>query len=100
MIFPAVFAFGLEPAEGPGLVFVIMPNVFNMMPAGLFWRVLFYLGFYIAAFTSAVAVWEAVIALFKDEFQFTRTKSAIITLVLVIIIGFSSIISMARAIPY
>ncbi|HHY99548.1 MAG TPA: sodium-dependent transporter [Tissierellia bacterium] len=94
MIFPAVFAFGLEPSAGPGLVFVTMPNVFNLMPAGTFWGSLFYLGFYIAAFTSAIAVWEAVIAFFRDEFNFTRTKSAVITLVLVVIIGFSSIISM------
>ncbi|MDO9535569.1 MAG: hypothetical protein Q7J85_09640 [Bacillota bacterium] len=94
MIFPAVFAFGLEPSGGPGLVFVTMPNVFNMMPGGLFWGTLFYLGFYIAAFTSAIAVWEAVIAFLKDEFGFTRAKSAIITLILVVIIGFSSIISM------
>ncbi|NMB41870.1 MAG: sodium-dependent transporter [Firmicutes bacterium] len=94
MIFPAVFAFGLEPSAGPGLVFVTMPNVFNLMPAGIFWGTIFYLGFYIAAFTSAVAVWEAMIAFFGDEFNFTRTKSALITLVLVVIIGFSSIISM------
>ncbi len=94
MIFPAVFAFGLEPSAGPGLVFVTMPNVFNMMPVGIFWGAIFYLGFYIAAFTSAIAVWEAVIAFFRDEFNFSRTKSAMITLVLVVIIGFSSIISM------
>jgi len=94
LIFPIVFAFGLEPATGPELTFVTMPNVFNEMAGGVFWGFLFYLTFYIAAFTSAIAGWEAVISFFKDEFNMARKKAVWVTLFLVAIIGLPSIYSM------
>ena len=52
VIFPAVFSFGLEPAGGPGLTFVTMPNVFNKMPMGTLFGVLFYVLSYLAALSS------------------------------------------------
>src|SRR5699024_6101890 len=60
MIFPMVYSFGLSVTEGPGLVFVVMPNVFNQMAGGVIWGTLFYIAFFIAAFSSGIAGWEAV----------------------------------------
>ncbi|HKL74738.1 MAG TPA: sodium-dependent transporter [Halanaerobiales bacterium] len=94
VIFPSVSAFGLEPASGPALTFITMPNVFNNMPAGILWGFIFYVAFYIAAFTSAVAVWEGVIAFIKDEFGFARKKAVWTTLGLVAIVGLPSVFSM------
>lgn len=94
MIFPSVFAFGLEPAQGPGLTFVTMPNVFNNMTGGDLWGTLFYICFYLAAFTSAIAGWESVIAFFKDEFNMNRKKAVYTTLIIVAIITLPSIFSM------
>jgi len=71
-----------------------MPNVFNNMPAGILWGFIFYVAFYIAAFTSAVAVWEGVIAFIKDEFGFARKKAVWTTLGLVAIVGLPSVFSM------
>lgn len=95
MIFPSVFAFGLEPNAGPGLTFVTMPNVFNQMAGGQIWGSLFYLGFYFAAFTSVIAAWEAPISYFMQEHKMTRKKSLFITAVLIIAIAIPATWSMA-----
>ena len=76
VIFPAVFAFGLEPAGGPGLTFVTMPNVFNKMPFGSFFGVLFYVLFYLAALSSWLGGAEAVVAAYREEFGLSR-KTAV-----------------------
>lgn len=75
VIFPAVFAFGLEPAGGPGLTFVTMPNVFNQMPFGTVFGVLFYILFYLAALSSWLGGAEAVVAAYMEEFGFSRKKA-------------------------
>ncbi|MDX9930060.1 MAG: sodium-dependent transporter, partial [Bacteroidales bacterium] len=54
MIFPAVFAFGIDPAEGFGLVFIVLPNIFAQMPGGYFFAILFFLLLAIASLTSTV----------------------------------------------
>lgn len=94
MIFPIAAAFNLEMAGGPGLTFITMPNVFNMIPGGQLWGGLFYFAFYIAAFTSAIAGWEAVIGFLMDQYKVSRTQALFITLGLVLIIGVPSTISM------
>ena len=72
MIFPMVYSFGLSVTEGPGLVFVVMPNVFNQMAGGVIWGTLFYIAFFIAAFSSGIAGWEAVMGFLMDQFNLTR----------------------------
>lgn len=52
IIFPAVFSFGMQPTEGPSLVFKVLPNVFQQMPLGTLWSILFYALLFIAAITS------------------------------------------------
>ncbi len=93
MIFPMIYSFGLDVAEGPGLVFVVMPNVFNQMAGGVIWGTLFYIAFFIAAFSSGIAGWEAIMGFLMDQFGLTRQKALWGTLVLVSIIGIPATLS-------
>ncbi len=93
MIFPMVFAFNLTPDEGTGLTFIVMPNVFNQMKGGIFWGTLFYIAFAIAAFISGLAGWEGIIRFLIDEFNISRRKAIFITSILILTIGFVTILS-------
>jgi len=66
-IFPAVFAFGMEPGSGPGLMFATLPQVFDQMPAGAFFSAMFFLLVIFAALTSAISLLEVVTAYFVDS---------------------------------
>ena len=87
MIFPLVFSNGLEPAAGPGLTFVTMPNVFNAIPFGTVLGTIFYIGFYMAAFTSSVGVVEALVAVYMEHFNVSRRKALAFALIPCIIIS-------------
>ncbi len=93
MIFPMASTFGLEMASGPGLTFITMPNVFNEMAGGRIWGTIFYIGFFIAAFSSGIAGWEAVMAFIMDQFQVSRLKALCVTFVLVMLIGVPALFS-------
>ncbi len=73
-IFPALFAFGFEPAAGPGLVFVVVPSVFAAMPAGIgvIFSVIFFVALTVAALTSSVSLLEVVTAYLIDEKKVAR----------------------------
>ncbi|MDR2926783.1 MAG: sodium-dependent transporter [Cytophagaceae bacterium] len=71
-IFPAVFAFGIEQGEGPGLVFVTLPAIFNQMFGGYFFAVSFFILLIIAALTSAISLLEVVVAYFSEELKLNR----------------------------
>jgi NSS family neurotransmitter:Na+ symporter len=92
MIFPMVFALGMEPEAGPGLTFLTLPNVFNNVPGGRLIGSLFYIGFYIAAFTSAIGVLEALVATFRDIFSITREKALTILMILQVALGVPSVL--------
>ncbi len=94
VIFPAVFAFGLEPAGGPGLTFVTMPNVFNQMPFGTVFGVLFYILFYLAALSSWLGGAEAVVAAYMEEFGFSRKKAVYVVGAVMFAIGCAAAYSM------
>lgn len=72
IVFPALFSSGLDPAAGPGLVFVVLPTIFDAMPAGSFFAVAFYALLAIAALTSAMSLLEVVVAYFVDEWGWAR----------------------------
>ncbi|UHR03201.1 sodium-dependent transporter [Peptoniphilus sp. GNH] len=91
MIIPIVFSTGLEPNEGVALTFLSLPSAFNMISYGRIFSILFYIGFYIAAFTSSVGVLEAVVGLFMEEFKISRIKSLIFASIIVLIIAYFSI---------
>ncbi len=76
MIFPAVFAFQLEPGAGPGLTFMTLPNVFARMPLGRWFGSAFFLLLSIAALTSAISLLETVVAYLVDEKGFRRDVAA------------------------
>ncbi len=87
VIFPACFAYGVEPGAGPGLVFVTLPNVFNTMDAGRLWGFLFFLFMTFAALTTVIAVFENIVSYAIDVLHFPRLKAVVINLVLMIILA-------------
>lgn len=74
VIFPSIFSFGLDPASGSGLTFITMPNVFNQMPAGTFFGTLFFLLFFLAALTSFIGAYEAIVAFLRDRYGVPRKR--------------------------
>ena len=84
IIFPACFAFGVNPDAGPGLIFVTLPNVFNSMGpgAGHVFGALFFVFMAAAALTTVIAVVENCIAYFMDKYGWTRAKSTLFNFVL------------------
>ncbi|UAC49616.1 sodium-dependent transporter [Bacillus aquiflavi] len=75
-IFPAVFSFNVEPEEGPGLLFVVLPAVFDQMPFGIFFLIIFLLLFLFATLTSAFSILEMIVAVFvKDEAEKRKKKT-------------------------
>lgn len=93
MILPIVFATGLEPGEGVALTFLTLPLAFNVVPFGRILSVLFYFGFYIAAFTSSVGVLEAIVGQFMERFKIGRIKALIYASIIILIIAAFSISS-------
>lgn len=87
-IFPAVFAYGLDPAEGPGLVFTTLPNVFNQMPGGYFFSIMFFSLLALAALTSTISLLEVVVAFLVDSLKMERKKASILSFTSITIIGF------------
>ena len=77
-IMPAVFAFGLNPQSGPGLVFETLPYVFSMMPAGGFVAILFFLSLLVAAITSSISMFEVGVAFLVEEKGLSRTMACIL----------------------
>lgn len=75
IVIPACFAFGIEPAQGPGLVFVTLPNVFNSMPLGRLWGSLFFAFMGFAALTTVLAVFENVVACVMDFTGLSRRRA-------------------------
>lgn len=91
MILPIVFATGLTPGEGVGLTFLTLPLAFNVVPFGRILSILFYFGFYIAAFTSSVGVLEAIVGQFMERFKLERIKALMLASLIIIAIASLSI---------
>lgn len=94
IIFPACFAFGVQPNQGVGLVFMTLPNVFNQMPLGNVWGGLFFLFMSFAALSTIIAVFENIVA-FAMDLGWSRKKAivvngaALILLSLPCVLGFN-----------
>ncbi|MBP5709501.1 MAG: sodium-dependent transporter [Bacteroidales bacterium] len=86
-IFPAVFSFGFSPAEGPSLVYVVLPNVFNEMPFGQLFAILFFLLLSIAALTSTILLLEILVLWAVEEFKMKRWVATLAVSVIIFIIG-------------
>jgi NSS family neurotransmitter:Na+ symporter len=74
-ILPAVFALGMAPAQGPGLIFSTLPRVFEAIPAGWLFGVLFFVGLVGAGYLSDVAAFEVLVAGLTDNTTLTRTRA-------------------------
>ncbi len=87
IVFPACFAFGVNPESGPGLVFITLPSIFNEMWLGQFWGCLFFIFMSFAALSTIIAVFENIISFGMDLFHWSRKKSVIIHLILLLVLS-------------
>ncbi len=93
MIFPALFSAGLDPAGGPGLVFVVLPSIFAKMPGGWFFGSSFFLLLSVAALTSTISLLEVPVSYLVDEKGWTRKKAVGLTGLFTFVLGIPSAIS-------
>nr|WP_307775629.1 sodium-dependent transporter [uncultured Cetobacterium sp.] len=77
-ILPAVFAFGLEPTAGPGLIFITLPKVFSAMPLGNLFGIIFFILVLFAALTSTISLLEVVVSFAGDQFKVERKKAVLL----------------------
>mgnify|MGYP005830184473 FL=1 len=85
IIFPACFSYGVQPDQGPALIFVTLPNVFVNMAGGRIWGTLFFLFMTFACFSTVIAVFENLISFSIDMFNLSRTKAVIINAIIMLI---------------
>lgn len=83
IIFPACFSFGINPGQGPSLIFLTLPNIFNAMPGSQIWGSLFFLFMTFAALSTIIAVFENIVAFGMDLWNWTRKKAVIINVFLI-----------------
>ncbi len=93
VIFPLVFANGLEPGEGPGLVFQTLPLALGQLPAGAFFSTLFFVLLSFAAWTSAIGLMEPAVAWVVEHHYRTRAQAAVIIGGVIWGIGLGSVFS-------
>lgn len=94
IIFPACFAFGVNPGEGPGLVFVTLPNVFNEMAGSRLWGSLFFLFMTFAALSTVIAVFQNIIACTREILGWSQKKATFINGILIILLSLPCILGM------
>jgi len=93
VIFPLVFANGLDPADGPGLVFITLPLAFGQMAGGTFFSTLFFVLLSFAAWTSAISLMEPAVAWVVEKFHRTRAQAAVLMGLLIWVSGFGTVLS-------
>jgi len=86
-IFPAVFAFGIEPGSGPGLIFITLPNIFQQMPGGYIFSIFFFLLFVLAALTSSISLLEVVVSFFDEELNMKRSVATVLVTIIITLLG-------------
>ena len=86
-IMPAVFAFGISPQSGPGLVFETLPYVFGQMPAGGFIAILFFVALLVAAVTSSISMLEVAVAYLVEEKKFSRIGAGALLFAICWVVG-------------
>ena len=86
-IMPAVFAFGIDPQSGPGLVFETLPYVFGKMPGGGIVAILFFLALIVAALTSSISMIEVGVAYLIEEKKLKRTTACVVLFLICWILG-------------
>ncbi|MEA2077144.1 MAG: sodium-dependent transporter [Candidatus Marinimicrobia bacterium] len=92
-IFTAVFAMGFNPADGPGLVFNVLPAVFSQMPGGNIFASLFFVLLSIAALTSTISILEMLVSTMMDEFKMKRHSAVVLLSLTIFILGIPAALS-------
>ena len=87
IIFPTCFAFGVNPGQGPGLIFITLPNIFNAMKFSRVWGTIFFAFMSFAALSTVIAIFEDLIASVMDLFGWSRKKAVVINLFAVFILS-------------
>ena len=87
IIFPACFTFGVDQTQGPSLVFITLPNIFNNIPFGRVWGSLFFVFMTFAAFSTVLAVFENIVSCGMELTGFNRRKSSIVNMILVALLS-------------
>lgn len=99
-IFPAVFAFGMEPAGGPGLLFATLPAVFAQIPGGWVFGFLFFGGLFGAALLSGIAAYEVIVAGFGDRLQWSRRRAATVVYGVSLFLAIPPMINLRVFVPW
>ena len=86
-IFPAVFAFGFEPAAGPSLVFMTIPAVFTAMPGGIVFMTIFFILTAIASVGAMLSLLEVPIAILSERTGLSRKRASLYTILAVAVLG-------------
>lgn len=86
-IIPACFAFGIDAGQGPGLVFVTLPNIFNQMVGGQLWGTLFFIFMSFAALSTVIAVFENIISFAMDLWSWDRKKAVAMNAILIVVLS-------------
>ncbi len=92
-IFPAVFAFNLEPGQGPGLIFGTLPKVFSAIAGGSIFACLFFILVFFAAVTSAIALLEVSVSFAIDTMKLSRKKATLMIGTAIFLLGIPSALS-------
>ena len=87
IIFPACFAFNVDQTQGPGLVFVTLPNVFNQMSGGRLWGALFFVFMSFAALSTVIAVFENIICFAMDLWGWSRKKAILVNGIVIAVLS-------------
>lgn len=93
VIFPALFSVGQAPTQGPGLVFNVLPRIFEMMPGGTIVGVFFFVLLAIAALTSTVSLLEVPVAFLVDQKKWSRKRAVLVISLIVFVVGLPSALS-------
>lgn len=93
VMFPAIFALGLEPGQGSRLLFVTMSNLFDKLPGGVFFGTLFFLLVFFAALLSAIGYFEPILTTIMDLLGWDRKKATWAGLAAIFIVGFPTILA-------
>jgi len=92
-IFPAVFALGGSPASGSGLTFIVLPGIFDKMPLGNVFALMFFILLAIAALTSTISVLEVIVAYLTEELKMSRRKATLAAVLSVSVLGIITVLS-------
>ncbi|MFD1020030.1 sodium-dependent transporter [Thalassobacillus hwangdonensis] len=87
VIFPAVFAFDIDPGSGPPLVFITLPSIFEQMPFGEVVGIVFFFSLILAALSSSVSILEVPVAYFMRIWNWSRRKASIVMGLIMFLLG-------------